>query len=86
MEQSYHKDYGELFRAELARPSVVIPSARPNLGLQEWHPPCKASDEDAPMVASQRPASHAAGTGSGPPVDEIGPVPGDMGGITDLLV
>ncbi len=86
MEQSYHDDYGELFRAEPARPLVVIPLARPNLGLQEWRPPHEASDEGAPTVASQRPASRAAGTGSGPPVDKIGPVPGNMGGITDLLV
>ncbi len=86
MEQSNHKDYGELFRAEPARPSVVIPSARPNLGLQEWRPPCKAPNEGTPTIASQRPASRAAGTGSGPPGDKTGPVPGDMGGITDLLV
>jgi hypothetical protein len=86
MEQSYHDDYGELIQAEPARPSGVIPSARPNLGLQEQRPPREASDEGAPTVASQRPASRAAGTGSGPPVDKIGPVPGNMGGITDLLV
>jgi hypothetical protein len=86
MEQSYHEDYGELFREEPARPLVVIPSARPNLGLQEWHPPRKASNESTPTVASQRPASRAARMGSGPPVDKIGPVPGNMGGITDLLV
>jgi hypothetical protein len=86
MEQSDHKDYGELFRAEPARPSVVIPSARPNLGLQEWRPPRTASNEGAPMVASQWLVSRAAKTGSGPPVDKIGPVPGNMGGIIDLLV
>ncbi len=86
MEQSYHKDYEKLFRAEPARPLVVIPLARPNLGLQEQRPPCKASNKGAPTVASQRPASHAAETGSSPPVDKIGPVPGNMGGITDLLV
>ncbi len=86
MEQFYHEDYGELFRAEPARPLVVIPLARPNLGLQERRPPREASDEGAPMVASQRLASRAAGTGSVLPVDKIGPVPGNMGGITDLLV
>ncbi len=86
MEQSYHKDYGELFRAEPARPFVAIPLARPNLGLQDWHPPREATDKGTPTVASQWPASQAAGTGSGLPVDEIGPVPGNMGGITDLLV
>ncbi len=86
MEQSYHKDYVEQFRAEPVRPLVVIPSARPNLGLQEQRPPRKASDEGAPTVSSQRPESRAAETGSGPPVDEIGPVPGNMGGIIDLLV
>jgi hypothetical protein len=86
MEQSSHKDYGELFQAEPARPLVVIPLARPILGLQEWHPPRKASNKGTLMVASQRPASCAAGTGSGLPVDKIGPVPGNMRGITDLLV
>jgi hypothetical protein len=86
MEQSYHEDYEELFREEPARPLAVISSARTNLGLQERCPPCDASNEGTPMVASQQPASRAAGTGSGPPVDKIGPVPGNMGGITDLLV
>jgi hypothetical protein len=38
------------------------------------------------MVASQWPASRAAGMGSGPPVDKNGPMPCNMGGITDLLV
>jgi hypothetical protein len=81
MEQSNHEDYGELFQAELARPSVVIPRA-----LQEWHSPCKASDKGVLMDASQQPASRAADMGSGLPGDKIGPVPGNMGGITDLLV
>jgi hypothetical protein len=84
MEQN--KDHGELFRAEPARPLVVIPLARPNLGLQERRPPRKASNEGTPTVASQRPVSRAAGTGSSQPVDKIGPMPGNMGGITDLLV
>jgi hypothetical protein len=86
MEQSYPEDYGELFQAEPVRPLVVIPSARPNLGLQEQRPPRKASNKGSPTVPSQRPVSRAAGTGSGPPVDKTGPVPGNMGGITDLLV
>ncbi len=86
MEQSYHEDYGELFRAEPARPLVVIPLARPNLRPQEQRPPRKASNEGTPMVASQWPVSRAARMGSGAPVDQIGPMPGDMGGITDLLV
>ncbi len=86
MEQSNHEDYGELFRAEPARPLVVILLVRPNLGFQERRPPFKASNEGAPTLASQRLASRAAGMGSGPPVDKIGPMPGDMGGITDLLV
>ncbi len=85
-EQSYHKDNGELFQAEPARPLVVIPLERPNLRLQERRPLCKASDEGVSTVASQRLACHAAGTGSGSLADEIEPVPGDMGGITDLLV
>ncbi len=58
----------------------------PNLGLHERRPPRKAFNEGAPMVASQWPASRVAGMGSSQPVDEIGPVPGNMGGITDLLV
>jgi hypothetical protein len=58
----------------------------PNLGLHEQRPPRKASNEGAPTVASQRLASRAARTGSSQPVDEIGPMPGNMGGITDLLV
>jgi hypothetical protein len=58
----------------------------PNIGLHKRRPPRRASNEGAPMVASQRPASRAAGTGSCQPGDDIGPVPSDMGGITDLLV
>jgi hypothetical protein len=58
----------------------------PNLGLHERCPPRKASNKGTPMVASQWPASRVAGTGSSQPVDKIGPVPGNMGGITDLLV
>ncbi len=58
----------------------------PNLGLHKQRPPRKASNEGAPMVASQWPASRTAGTGSRQPVDEIGIVPGNMGGITDLLI
>jgi hypothetical protein len=86
MEQSNHKDYGELFQAEPARPLVVILSARPNLGPHEWRPPCEAPNEGTPTIASQLPASRAAGMESGPQGDKIGPVHGDMGGITDLLV
>jgi hypothetical protein len=36
----------------------------PNIGLHKRCPPRKASNEGAPMVASQRLASRAAGTGS----------------------
>jgi hypothetical protein len=58
----------------------------PNIGLHKWCPPCNASNEGAPTVASQQPASRAAGTGSCQPGDDIGPVPSNMGGITDLLI
>ncbi len=55
MEQSDLEDYGESFRGEMARPSVVIPAARPNIGFQGNRTPCAAP---GPTAASQMPASH----------------------------
>jgi hypothetical protein len=83
MEQSDLEDYGEIFRGETARPSVVIPAARPNIGLQGKRTPCVAPD---PTAAIQMLASRASGAGPGPLADKLGQLPEDMGSIADLLV
>jgi hypothetical protein len=83
MEQSDLEDYGEIFRGEMARPSVVIPVARPNIGFQGKCTPRAAPDLTA---ASQMPASRASGAGPGPSAYELGQLPEDMGSIADLLV
>ncbi len=83
MEQSDLEDYGEIFRGEMARPSVVILAARPNIGFQGKCTPCAAPN---PTAASQMPASRASRAGPGPLADELGQLPEDMRSIADLLV
>ncbi len=83
MEQSDLEDYGEIFRGETARPSVVIPAARPNIGFQGK---CTPRAAPGPTAASQMPASRASGAGPGPSADELRQLPKDMGSIADLLV
>ncbi len=83
MEQSDLEDYGEIFRGEKARPSVVIPGARPNIGFQGKRAPRAAP---GPTAASQMPASRASGAGPDPSADKPGQLPEDMGSIADLLV
>ncbi len=72
MEQFELEDYGEIFRGETARPSVVPLVARPNIGFQG-----KRTHRAAPklMAASQMPASRASGAGPGPSADKLGQLP-----------
>jgi hypothetical protein len=82
-EQSDLEDYGEIFRGEKARPSVVILAARPNIGSQEKRTPRAAP---GPTAAAQMPASRASGAGPDPSADKPGQLPEDMKSIEDLLV
>ncbi len=82
-EQSDLEDYGEIFPGGKARPSVVIPAARPNIGFQGKRTPRAAP---GPTAAAQMPASRASGAGPDPTAAEPGRLPEDMKSIADLLV
>ncbi len=85
LEDRPHTLHYDAYRQVLT-PQGAQCTQEPNIGLHKQRPPRKASNKGTPTVASQWPASRAAGTGSCQPGDDIGPVPSNMGGITDLLV